>query len=132
MKMIKAPVSPGEILDKITILEIKAKTIKNTNKQANVKHELDILLSIWEDNIPQSNKMETLKNQLKLVNQKIWDIEDNIRLKEASCTFDDEFIQIARSVYFQNDKRASIKKEINVLLGSKLIEEKSYQDYTKR
>jgi len=129
MKTIQTPVSPGEILDKITILEIKVQAIKDAEKQKNVRHELEILLRIWNDNIAYSAEMDTLKNQLKEVNQKIWNIEDAIRLKEASKSFDDAFIQIARSVYFQNDKRAAIKKEINLLLGSELIEEKSYQNY---
>lgn len=130
MSLIKAPVSYGEILDKITILEIKASNITDKEKLKNVENELNILKTTWNEHIERSNKINELKNELKLVNQSLWDIEDNIRVKEFKKEFDDEFIQIARSVYYENDKRAAVKKEINLLLGSELIEEKSYQDYS--
>jgi len=130
MSLIKAPVSYGEILDKITILEIKASNITDKEKLKNVENELNILKTTWNEHIGRSNKINELKNELKLVNQSLWDIEDNIRVKEFKKEFDDEFIQIARSVYYENDKRAAVKKEINLLLGSELIEEKSYQDYS--
>ena len=130
MNTINTPVSPGEVLDKITILEIKAKNISDTEKLNNVKHELNILLKTWDEHVDKSDKINDLKQQLKIVNQDLWNIEDNIRIKESRREFDDEFIQIARSVYVENDKRAAVKKAVNVLLGSELVEEKSYEDYS--
>ena len=127
--MISTPVSYGEILDKITILEIKAIKIKNEQKCKNVKYELNILLQTWNEHVKQSNDLDNLKERLKQVNQSLWDIEDNIRIKESKNQFDNEFIQIARSVYYENDKRAEVKKEINLFLGSELVEEKSYEKY---
>ena len=127
--MISTPVSYGEVLDKITILEIKAIKIKDEQKLKNVKHELSILLQTWDKHVDQSNEMNNLKQKLKQVNQTLWDIEDNIRIKESKNEFDDEFIQIARSVYYENDKRAAVKKETNLFLGSELVEEKSYEKY---
>lgn len=129
MTMINTPVSPGEILDKITILEIKAINISDQEKQKNVRNELTILLKTWDQHVESSKKLLELKQQLKKVNQDLWNIEDNIRIKESKKEFDDEFIQIARSVYVENDKRAAVKKEVNILLGSELVEEKSYEDY---
>lgn len=128
--MLLTPVSYGEVLDKITILEIKSKQISDKNKLKNVQIELNILVQTWDKEVKNTNDIIILKENLKAINQSIWDIEDTIRLKEGKKEFDDEFIQTARSVYYQNDKRAAIKKELNLLLGSKLIEEKSYQDYS--
>ena len=130
MNIVSAPVSFGELLDKITILEIKAKHISDAEKLKNVNHELSILTQTWQENVESNSQLYDLKSQLTKVNQDLWDIEDAIRMKEMKKEFDDEFIQIARSVYFQNDKRATVKKEVNALLGSDLTEEKSYQDYT--
>ena len=130
MNTINTPVSPGEVLDKITILEIKAKNISDPLKLKNVNHELALLLKIWDDNVEKSTQMDDLKQQLKTVNQDLWNIEDDIRIKESKREFDDEFIQIARSVYVENDKRAAVKKAVNLLLGSELVEEKSYEDYS--
>ncbi|MCB1586096.1 MAG: hypothetical protein KDI52_07440 [Xanthomonadales bacterium] len=130
MNIVSAPVSFGELLDKITILEIKAKHISDAEKLKNVNHELSILTQTWQENVESNSQLYDLKSQLTKVNQDLWDIEDAIRMKEMKKEFDDEFIQIARSVYFQNDKRAAVKKEVNALLGSDLTEEKSYQDYT--
>jgi phenylalanyl-tRNA synthetase alpha subunit len=130
MNSINTPVSPGEVLDKITILEIKAVKISDTEKLKNVNHELNLLQSIWNTHVENSDKVNDLKQQLKKVNQDLWNIEDDIRIKEYKKEFDDEFIQIARSVYVENDKRAAAKKAINLLLGSELIEEKSYEDYS--
>ena len=127
--MILTPVSPGEILDKITILEIKAVQITDKEKHINVKHELSILQSTWDQYVTATSQLSELKKQLKMVNQDLWNIEDNIRIKESKKQFDQEFIQIARSVYVENDKRAYLKKQINLLLGSELIEEKSYENY---
>jgi len=128
--MISTPVSYGEILDKITILEIKSINITDVKKRKNVKHELNILQETWDQNIEPSQGIDDLKQQLKKVNQDLWNIEDNIRIKESKREFDEEFIQIARSVYVENDKRAAIKKQVNLLLGSELLEEKSYEDYS--
>ncbi len=129
MSMIALPVSYGEILDKITILEIKTQNISDSDKLKNVRHELKLLQGYWDENVENTSTIIELRKQLKAVNQSLWTIEDNIRIKELNKEFDDEFIQIARSVYFENDKRAAVKKDINVLLGSELIEEKSYQNY---
>ena len=130
MNTINTPVSPGEVLDKITILEIKAINIKDVEKQNNVKHELNILLKTWDSHVEKSDELVDLKQQLKNVNQDLWNIEDDIRIKESKREFDDEFIQIARSVYVENDKRAAVKKAVNLLLGSELVEEKSYEGYS--
>lgn len=130
MNTIHTPVSPGEVLDKITILEIKAKNISDIEKQNNVKNELNILQKTWDEHVEKSTELSELKQQLKKVNQDLWTIEDDIRIKESKREFDDEFIQIARSVYVENDKRAAVKKAVNLLLGSELVEEKSYEDYS--
>ncbi len=120
---ILAPVSLGELIDKITILEIKMIHM-NGIKLNNVKKELELLKFILKD---QSIEIDIgLINHLKEVNKKIWTIEDNIRVKESTQEFDMEFIQLARSVYKENDIRASIKKEINLRYNSNLVEEKSY------
>ena len=120
------PVSIGELIDKITILEIKEENMTGI-KLENVKRELQFLRFILNDkNIDIDSKKI---NDLKLVNKKLWDIEDRIRTKEKVQEFDKEFIQIARSVYKENDVRSSIKKEINKKFNSEIIEEKSYEDY---
>tara|TARA_B100000579_G_C22476325_1_gene685794 strand:+ start:147 stop:545 length:399 start_codon:yes stop_codon:yes gene_type:complete len=121
---ILAPVSLGELIDKITILEIKMIHM-NGIKLKNVKKELDLLKFILKD---QSIEIDIdLINHLKEVNNNLWTIEDNIRIKESTQEFDIEFIQLARSVYKENDIRASIKKEINLKYNSNLVEEKSYK-----
>jgi len=129
MSLINTPVSYGEILDKITILEIKQHNISDNEKLKNVRHELTLLTKTWNDNVTFCDELSQLKQQLKEVNQSLWNIEDNVRIKESKKEFDGEFIQIARSVYYENDKRAAVKKEVNLLLGSELVEEKSYEDY---
>jgi hypothetical protein len=128
---LKVEVSVGELLDKITILEIKSERIGDPAKLANVTTELNILRTTWADSPLSSHDLTRQIGQLKRVNEALWDIEDNIRRKEAEQSFDDEFISLARSVYHQNDERAAVKKEINTLLGSDLVEEKSYVDYRK-
>ena len=123
---ILAPVSLGELIDKITILEIKQIHMTGI-KLKNVDKELKLLKEILQD-----KNLEIdidLINNLKEVNNKLWEIEDNIRIKESNQKFDKEFIQLARSVYKENDKRASIKKEINQKYNSELVEEKSYNNY---
>ena len=122
-KVIYAPISIGEIFDKITILEIKKEKLKN-EKLLNVNLELKLLKKIVEDN--GLNVDKKLINNLREVNNKLWNIEDKIRKKEKLKTFDNEFIEIARSVYIENDKRSEIKREINTKYNSELVEEKSY------
>lgn len=129
MENISVPVSPGELLDKITILEIKAAQITDTEKLRNVKTELHLLTQVWKQSSVDNDRVQLLKQALKVVNQSLWEIEDKIRIKESRKEFDQEFIELARSVYLQNDKRAATKKEINALLGSRIMEEKSYTQY---
>jgi len=126
---IQVEVSFGEFLDKIKILEIKSERIKEADKLVNINRELDLLRKTWDAN-PKSkvDLSEELKN-LKLINEKLWVIEDDVRDKERNKKFDQQFIELARSVYFSNDERARIKRIINDKLGSNLIEEKSYSDY---
>ena len=123
------PASAGELIDKITILEIKLKNIVDPVKNRNVSIELEALSKCFEENIIQSNEIEELKTNLKQVNSALWNIEDDIRQCEQAGEFGEQFLELARSVYRQNDKRAALKKEINILLGSSIIEEKSYADY---
>ncbi len=129
MEHISVPVSPGEVVDKITILEIKAERITDEEKLRNVRTELDLLVQVWETVSVNTEAIPPLKEALKGINQALWDIEDQIRVKELRREFDQEFIDLARSVYVQNDQRAAIKKQINVLLGSRIKEEKSYAEY---
>ena len=130
MSTISTPVSYGELIDKITILEIKAVHIRDAAKLANVRTELDLLNTTWAAHPASATDISVERAQLKAVNETLWKIEDDIRLKEKAQAFDAEFIELARAVYFRNDERAALKKAINLKLGSKLIEEKSYQDYT--
>ncbi len=129
MEHISVPVSPGELLDKITILEIKAERITDEAKLQNVKVELALLIQTWGQSSVDHDAVLSLRQTLKEINQTLWDIEDRIRVKEAKKEFDQEFVDLARSVYVQNDQRAAAKKEINVLLGSRIVEEKSYAEY---
>lgn len=122
-------IAPGELIDKITILEIKAEQITDKSKLANVRTELDLLAAARDKSIPGSAELTGLTAQLKQVNQDLWDIEDDIRLCEKAKDFGPKFIELARSVYFQNDRRAAVKRQINELLGSRIIEEKAYQPY---
>ena len=124
-----APVSYGELLDKIAILQIKSERMSDPAKLANVRHELSALERIWLAHPAAVKDIADLRARLKAVNERLWVIEDEIRLKEKAQAFDDEFIRLARSVYVQNDERARIKKDINLALGSAYVEEKSYQDY---
>jgi len=128
MSLIHVPVSYGELLDKITILEIKAARIDDADKLRNVRHELDLLGRTWTEKVGERD-IGDARQRLKAVNEKLWVIEDDIRAKEAAKTFDEEFIELARSVYYTNDERARIKKEVNLALGSELVEEKSYAGY---
>ena len=129
MSLIQTPVSYGELIDKITILEIKSRRIRDEAKLANVRNELDLLTATWENDKASATDIRDERARLLAVNEALWEIEDQIRLKEKAQTFDAGFIELARSVYFRNDERASVKREINLKLGSQLVEEKSYQDY---
>ena len=127
---INVPISPGELVDKITILEIKKEFIKNDNKLKNIHHEYDLLMQIYMTQISETNGISELKNKLKEINLELWKIEDDIRDCEREKSFSDTFIELARSVYFTNDRRSKVKLEINLLLNSNLVEEKSYKDYS--
>jgi len=129
MSEILVPVSFGELLDKIAILQIKSERIGDAAKLANVRAELSALEKTWMAHPAASGDVARLRLELKAVNERLWVIEDEIRIKEKAQAFDEEFIKLARSVYYENDERARIKKEINLALGSSYIEEKSYQDY---
>lgn len=129
MSELSVPISYGELIDKITILEIKAEQIRDTAKLANVRAELDLLNATWSAHPASRTDISAERAQLGAVNKALWDIEDRIRLKERAQAFDAEFIELARAVYFRNDERAAVKKAINLKLGSTLVEEKSYQDY---
>ena len=125
-KIINAPISIGELVDKITILEIKKNKLQNS-KLENVLKELSFLKKLMEKH--QIEITDDLFNQLKKINLTLWNIEDQIRIKEKNKEFDNIFIELARSVYFKNDKRAEIKKRINQLSNSEITEEKSYAEY---
>jgi hypothetical protein len=132
MSLIQTPVSYGELIDKITILEIKSRRIADEAKLANVRNELDMLNATWANSAASQTDIGDERARLLGVNEALWDIEDRIRLKERAQAFDAEFIELARSVYFRNDERAAFKREINQKLGSELVEEKSYQDYRQK
>jgi hypothetical protein len=129
MNDILVPLSPGELLDKITILRIKVARIQEAAKLANVKLELALLEKTWSDCGGAAAGVGADEHALQAVNERLWDIEDLIRDKEARQSFDRDFIELARAVYVCNDERAAIKKRINVALGSRLVEEKSYKPY---
>ena len=130
--VINVPVSFGEVLDKITILEIKSERIADAEKVKNVRLELDELSATWNEAVQDQAAIADLRRQLKEVNEALWEIEDDIRDQEAAQDFGAKFIELARAVYVTNDKRAAIKKDVNLALGSRFVEEKSYQDYTAR
>ncbi len=130
MSQLLVPVSYGELIDKISILEIKAERIGDGAKRANVVKELAALMDTWQAH-PASRVLpiDDLWSELRRVNGELWDIEDRIRDKEAAGLFDDEFVELARAVYFTNDVRARLKRDLNARLGSDLVEEKSYANY---
>lgn len=123
------PISWGELFDKITILQIKLENLKEKNALKNVKLEHDQLFSIFNQFFLENTIANELINDLKLINQKLWNIEDLIRDKERNKIFDEKFIELARKVYFTNDERSRIKRSINETFGSEIVEEKSYADY---
>ena len=124
------PVSWGELIDKITILEIKEQRLSSPQAIANVRKELAALSRAVAELKPAPAALNALKQQLKAINEKLWEVEDAIRAKEAAKTFDARFIDLARAVYVHNDERAGIKREINELLKSGLVEEKQYTPYS--
>jgi hypothetical protein len=126
------PISPGELIDKITILEIKSQRMTDAAKLHNVRTELNLLSETWKVSPFSATDISTEWAGLRDVNARLWDIEDRIRDKERDGLFDAEFIELARAVYVTNDERAAIKKQINTKLGSALVEEKSYADYKNR
>ncbi len=123
---VSAPISVGELIDRLTILEIKLAEISDREKLGNVKREYETLLAIAPDGLLASAELVTLRDKLKAVNAELWLIEDEIRLKERARDFGEAFIALARAVYVTNDRRAALKREINRVSGSALIEEKSY------
>jgi hypothetical protein len=129
MKDILVPVSPGELLDKITILRIKSARMTDAAKLANVRVELEALERTWRDSGAAAAAPKDDEAALQRVNEALWEIEDLIRDKELAQQFDAGFIELARSVYTTNDERAEIKKRINSALGSRIVEEKSYKPY---
>jgi hypothetical protein len=129
MQDILVPVSPGELLDKLTILRIKSARMSDAGKLANVRHELALLEQTWRKAVPQERQPLADEQALTAVNTRLWVIEDDIRLQEAAQDFGPRFIELARAVYVENDERAAIKKRVNVALGSAIVEEKSYRPY---
>jgi uncharacterized protein YukE len=130
MKDIQVPVSPGELLDKITILQIKSERIGDPAKLANVNRELETLTRVWERSVASDDRIEALAARLKSINEALWEIEDDIRDEERNKRFGERFIELARAVYVTNDERAAAKKQVNLHLNSSIVEEKSYQDYS--
>jgi hypothetical protein len=124
-------VSWGELVDRITILEIKEQRLQSKDAIANVRNELAALMSVARNTLRERSELAAVKSQLKSVNEVLWEIEDKIRAKEAGKSFDREFIELARSVYINNDKRGELKRRINVLLNSSLGEQKQYTAYSK-
>jgi len=127
--LLNVQTAPGEFLDKLTILEIKAERIHDPAKRANVERELALLRETWAASPLSVRDVSDPVARLKRVNEALWEIEDRIRDKEASQAFDAEFVELARGVYRTNDARAAIKRELNVALGSEILEEKSYKPY---
>lgn len=129
MQDILTPISPGELIDKLTILEIKAERIQDAAKLTNVRHELKLLEETWRKSGHDQRVIQTQWDELRRINAELWDIEDLIREEERAQRFEAEFIRLARAVYVTNDERARVKREINTQLGSKIVEEKSYSEY---
>ena len=129
MQDILVPVSPGELLDKITILRIKSARMSDAAKLGNVRHELQLLEATWRTAVPAGIDLAGEERALEAVNAHLWEVEDRLRDQEAEKRFDAGFIELARAVYLNNDERAAIKKRINTRLGSALVEEKSYRPY---
>ena len=122
-------ISPGELFDRLTILEIKAQRVSDPEKLRNVKLELDLLSQVRDRELKNRAELVGLVGELRVVNETLWKVEDDIRDCERAKQFDARFIELARSVYRLNDQRAALKRKINVAVGSKIVEEKSYQPY---
>ena len=129
MTDILIPISPGELIDKITILQIKSERMTDAAKLANVRAELGALQSTWQSSPHAAVDIQQEWNDLRRINEGLWDIEDRIRDKERDQQFDKDFIELARAVYVTNDERAAVKRVINTKLGSRIVEEKSYAKY---
>jgi hypothetical protein len=129
MQNIVVPISPGELIDKITILQIKSDRMTDPTKVANVRTELGLLQSTWQSSPHAAHDIQREWAELRRINESLWDIEDKIRDKERDQQFDKEFIELARAVYVTNDERAAVKRAINTKLGSTIVEEKSYSPY---
>ena len=127
--LVETPVAIGELIDKITILDIKAERFTDAAKRENVLMELRMLRARRDQAIPKSPELDSLSAQLKAINERVWDLEDSIRDCERRANFGPDFIAVARSIYRTNDERATVKRQINLALGSSLIEEKSYAPY---
>lgn len=129
MAEIHVPISPGELIDKLTILQIKSERMSDAKKLANVRLELKLLTDTWTASDYAKINIDAEWNELKRINAALWDIEDEIRDEERASRFGAKFIELARAVYVTNDDRAAVKRKINDKLGSKIVEEKSYADY---
>ena len=129
LEEILVQIAPGELVDKITILEIKLQNIKDEVKLANILKEYNILIEIRDRHLKHNKSLDSLIAELKVTNEKLWEIEDLIREHEDAKDFGESFIELARSVYFTNDKRAKLKWKINMVMESDLVEEKSYSNY---
>jgi hypothetical protein len=129
MSEIRVPISPGELLDKITILRIKSQRMSGADKLKNVRLELQSLQETWDGSPYARVDIEAEVRDLLAVNERLWVIEDDIRDRERAQDFGAEFIRLARAVYFENDERAAIKRRLNLKLGSTIVEEKSYREY---
>ena len=128
-RLVSVPVSAGELIDKITILEIKAEHIQDAEKLGHVRQELEMLRTVWRQTIEPSPELAEVTRQLAAINRELWRIEDAIRLCEHEQDFGPQFVELARSVYRNNDRRCAWKRRINELVGSRLVEEKSYTPY---
>jgi hypothetical protein len=127
MTELRVPISPGELLDKLTILRLKVERIADPTKRANVARELAGLEEIWRRDVPRAGELRAEEAALARVNAVLWDVEDALREREAAARFDAEFVALARSVYRHNDERAALKRRVNEKLGSPLTEEKAYR-----
>ena len=128
--ILQVPVSVGEVVDKVTILEIKSSRISDESKLKNIRAELEQLRPLVSGGVFDSAEVSALFDGLRAVNGELWDIEDDIRAEEAAGRFGERFIELARAVYVTNDRRAELKKKLNLATGSDLVEEKSYEDYS--
>lgn len=129
MQDILVPISPGELIDKLTILQIKSERMSDPAKVANVRTELELLTTTWRNSPHAAIDIQAEWADLKRINEKLWVVEDDIRDQERAQNFGPKFIELARAVYVINDERAAVKRQINTKLGSRIVEEKSYKDY---